>query len=184
VAEDNNTPEDQTDAQEVPDTEEETSQSPEPLDPMQEAERQAERYLANWQRTQADFANYKKRIEQEQADFCKYASAKLMVNLLPVIDDFERALESKPAEVEEQPWIEGLVLIHRKLKSLLEAEGVEEIQALGEDFDPALHEAIMQAPGEEGKVVQEIQKGYKVDDRVIRPAMVVVGNGHAAGNEN
>ena len=130
------------------------------------------------------WAATKKRIEQEQSDYCKYASAKLMVNLLPVIDDFERALDSKPAEVDDQPWIEGLVLIYRKLKSLLEAEGVSEIQALGQDFDPALHEAIMQAPGEEGKVVQEIQKGYKIDDRVIRPAMVVVGNGHEAGSEN
>jgi molecular chaperone GrpE len=144
---------------------------------LEEEKTKAERYLANWQRSQADFANYKKRADQDKLEYTKFASAKLMASILPVIDDFERALASLPSEVSGLSWTDGLALIQRKLRAVLEAEGVSEIKAVGEPFDPLLHEAVMQGDGEEGKVVQELQKGYRMHDRVLRPTMVVVGNG-------
>ena len=144
---------------------------------LEEERTKAERYLANWQRSQADFANYKKRADQDRLEYTKFASAKLMASILPVIDDFERALTSMPSEVSGLSWTEGLALIQRKLRAVLEAEGVLEIKALGEPFDPLCHEAVMEADGEEGKVVQELQKGYRMHDRVLRPTMVVVGRG-------
>ena len=137
----------------------------------------AENYLANWQRAQADLINYKKRTEQEQAELSKFANAALILNLLPIIDDLERALSSIPANLQGLTWIDGVGLIYRKLRAILEAHGLSEIKAIDAPFDPRLHEAIMHKEGEEGKVVEEVQKGYKLHDRVIRPTMVIVGNG-------
>ena len=94
-----------------------------------------------------------------------------------MIDDFERAFNSLPENATDEAWLEGLQLVQRKLKSVMEAEGVCEIKALGESFDPAFHEAVCQVKGEEGKVMEEIQKGYTLSDRVIRPSMVSVGDG-------
>ena len=139
----------------------------------------AEKYLANWKRSQADYINYKKRIEHEHYESCRSANAALIVNLLPVLDDFERAFGSLPPDVAESTWLEGINLIHRKLLATLEAQGVSRMEALGQPFDPAVHEAMVQAKGEEGKVLEELQKGYMLHDRVIRPALVVVGNGES-----
>ena len=141
---------------------------------VQERER-AEDYLRNWQRTQADFVNYKRRTEEERGEFTKFTNSVLILNLLPVIDDMERALENISASLAGLTWVEGIVLIYRKLRATLEAQGLEEIKALGEDFDPNLHEAVMYGEGEDGKVIEELQRGYKLNDRVIRPSMVVVG---------
>jgi molecular chaperone GrpE len=104
----------------------------------------------------------------------------LIVNLLPVLDDLERALSSVSAKLAGLTWVDGIRLIHRKLKAVLEAQGLSEIHAEGQDFDPNLHEAVLHEEGEEGKVTAELQKGYKLYDRVIRPAMVAVGNGRGA----
>jgi molecular chaperone GrpE len=101
----------------------------------------------------------------------------LVINLLPVLDDLERALDSISDELAELGWVDGIRLIERKLRGILEAQGLSPIKALGELFDPNLHEATMQGKGKEGIVVEELQKGYKFQDRVIRPARVVVGNG-------
>lgn len=143
----------------------------------------AERYLANWQRAQADLANTKRRSEQEREEQTRFANAMLMVNLLPVLDDLERALASVPATLAGLSWIQGVGLIYRKLLSVLEAQGLSEIKAGGETFDPKLHEAVFQSPGPADKVIQVAQKGYKLYDRVIRPAMVVVGTGQAASEQ-
>lgn len=142
---------------------------------LEEEKQKAESFLANWQRAQADFANYKRRTEQEKSDLTRFSNAMLILNLLPVIDDLERALSTVPTALAGLTWFDGLRLIHRKLSSILESQGLEPIEAEGKDFDPNLHEAIMHADGEEGKVLQELQKGYKLHDRVIRPAMVKVG---------
>ena len=139
----------------------------------------AEKYLSNWQRTQADFVNFKRRIEQEREETAKFANAELMSALLPVLDDFERALDNVPPGQIDANWIEGIRLICRKLRIALEAHGLEQIEALGKDFDPYLHHAVMHAEGEEGKVVEELQKGYKLHGRVLRPAMVKVGKGES-----
>jgi len=142
-----------------------------------EEKEKAEGYLANWQRAQADFINYKRRSEQEKEEISKFANALLMLNLLPVLDDLERALASIPPKLVGFTWVEGISLIERKLRTSLEAQGLSQIKALSEPFDPELHEAAMHGKGKEGMVVEELQKGYKLHDRVIRPTMVVVGNG-------
>jgi len=133
--------------------------------------------LANWQRSQADFINYKRRSEQEKEEIGKFANSILMLSLLPILDDLERAFDSIPPHLAKLTWVDGIRLIERKLQASLEAQGLSPIKAIGEPFDPNLHEATMYRKGEEGIVIEELQKGYMLHDRVIRPAMVVVGNG-------
>ena len=137
----------------------------------------AEKYLANWQRSQADFANYKKRAEREKIETIEFANSALALNLLAILDDQERALNSLPSELEGVSWVEGIKLIHNKFKGILGAQGLSEIDAKGELFDPHLHEAVMEQEGPEGMVIDEVQKGYKYKHRVLRPSMVVVGKG-------
>ena len=148
---------------------------------LAEAKEKAESNLVNWQRTQADFINYKRRSQQEKEDVKQFANSVLICNLLPVIDDLERALESVPRELAEVPWVEGIRLIESKVKSILESHGVTPIKAQGQHFDPTLHEAAMCSPGREGVVTQELTKGYKLRDKIIRPATVAVGDGQTAG---
>jgi len=136
-----------------------------------------QRYLENWRRAEADFENYKRRVEQERAESAKFAGMALILNILPIVDDLERAFKSIPEKLAHLTWTDGIRLIHRKLQATLEAQGVTEIKALGETFDPSVHEAVGQTAGEEGKVVEEAQKGYKLHGRVIRPAFVIVGSG-------
>jgi len=144
---------------------------------MAELKAKVEANLAGWQRAQADFVNYKRRTEQERDETVKLANASLVLSLLPILDDFERAVTSCPPELSGLAWGEGIRLIERKLRAILEAQGLSPIPALGEPFDPRLHEAVRQAPGKEGIVLEEVQKGYKFGDRVLRPSRVVVGNG-------
>ena len=150
---------------------------------LAEEKEKAEGYLANWQRAQADFINYKRRSEQEKEEISQFANATLMFNLLPVLDDLERAFTSIPPHLAKLTWVDGIRLIERKLQASLEAQGLSPIKALGELFDPKLHEAAMYTKGKEGIVIEELQKGYKLQDRVIRPAMVVVGNGEEEEKE-
>ena len=144
---------------------------------LAEEKAKAEGYLANWQRAQADFINYKRRSEQEKEEISQFANASLMFNLLPILDDLERAFTSIPPHLARLTWVDGIRLIERKLQASLEVQGLSPIKALGEPFDPKFHEAAMHVKGKEGIVIEELQKGYKLQDRVIRPAMVVVGNG-------
>ena len=151
---------------------------------LAEERKKAEKYLANWQRCQADFDNYKKRSEQEKGEVIEFANRALISNLLPIMDDLERAFASVPAELGESNWTEGIKLIYNKFKATLEAQGLAEIKARGEPFDPHLHEAVMQQEGEEGMVVGETQKGYKFRGKVIRPSLVVVGKGEWKGEKS
>ena len=144
---------------------------------LAEERKKTEENLAGWQRAQADFINYKRRTEQEKEDISKFANSILMLSLLPVLDDLERALTSVPPNLAKLSWVDGLKLIKRKFQASLEAQGLTEIEALGEPFDPNLHEAMRQGKGKEGIVIEETQKGYKLNDRVLRPSQVVVGNG-------
>jgi len=150
---------------------------------LAEEREKAEKYLANWQRCQADFDNYKKRSEQEKGEVIDFANSALISNLLPIMNDLERAFASVPAEPGESNWTEGIKLIYNKFKATLEAQGLTEIEAEGEPFDPRLHEAVMQREGEEGMVVEEIQKGYKFKGKVIRPSLVIVGKGEGKRRE-
>ncbi|MFC2020891.1 nucleotide exchange factor GrpE [Chloroflexota bacterium] len=144
---------------------------------LAEEKKNSENYLANWQRAQADFVNYKRRNEQEKEELSKFAKSVLMLSFLAVIDDLERALTSIPPELAEDSWVNGIKLIGNKLRTSLESQGIYPIEALGESFDPNLHEAMRQDKGKEGIIVEELQRGYRLDDRVIRPSRVVVGSG-------
>ena len=128
------------------------------------------------QRLAADFSNYRKRNEAERIEFVKYAKSDLIRKLLDVLDGYDRALETTPADAEGQPWLEGLRLVERKLRQLLESEGLQPLDAVGQPFDPYLHEAVahLESDAPEGTVISEYQKGYRLHDRVIRPALVTV----------
>jgi len=144
---------------------------------LEEEQKKAEKNLLNWQKAEADFSNYRKRVEQEKAELISFANAKLLTELLTVIDDFERAFANVPPEMAQLPWVDGVRLVHQKLRSVLKSQGVTEIESAGKPFDPNIHEAVMQQPGEEGSVIEEVQKGYMMKDRLIRAAKVVVGSG-------
>ena len=149
---------------------------------LEEEKAKAQSYLEKWQRAAADFQNHKRRVEQERSEMGRLANASFVLNLLPLVDDIERALRTVDAKLAGLTWIDGIWLIYRKFQAVLENAGCREIPADGQPFDPKVHEAISEAPGEEGKVISVVQKGYKLGDRVIRPAMVIVGKA-AAGEE-
>jgi len=156
---------------------------------LAEEKEKAQSYLANWQRAQADFTNYKRRSEREKEGLSQLAKSVLILNLLPVLDDLERALVSVQPDIAEPGWVEGIRLIERKLRGILSAEGLTAIEAADEPFDPYLHEAIRQDIGKDGIVIEEVQKGYRFHDRVLRPSQVIVGKGEAVeekegGSEN
>ena len=150
---------------------------------LAKAQADSQKYLDNWRRAEADLQNYKKRAEQERDESRRFSSASLIINLLPIVDDFERAfiaidnVSKMTGAFNNFTWFDGLRLIYRKLVALLENAGVRPIQADGQPFDPRIHEAVAHVDGEEGKVLSEVQRGYMLHDRVLRPAMVVVGRG-------
>jgi molecular chaperone GrpE len=128
-------------------------------------------------RSQADFLNYKRRVGQEQAEGRAVAQTDLLATLLPVLDDLGRALEATPADLAEQPWVQGLHLVARRLTQTLQQLGVRQVGAPGESFDPSWHEAVLTEPRAdlpEGTVVQVTRPGYALGKRVLRPAQVVV----------
>ena len=138
---------------------------------LDEVREQSEQNLHNWQRSAADFANFKRRSEEEANALGEFARAMLITKLLGVLDDFDRALESVPNEAHEG-WVEGIRLVERKLRGVLESEGVTQIEALGQPFDPNLHEAVVHeetSDHPDNTVIAELQRGYRLRDRVIRP---------------
>ena len=143
-----------------------------------EARAKAEEHLYNWQRSAADFSNFKRRTDEERATIGQFSNAILINKLLAVLDDFDRALDSVPADAQD-PWIEGVRLVERKMRNVLEAEGVTPIDAVGQAFDPNLHEAVVHeetADHPDNQVIGELQRGYRLHDRVIRPSLVRVAN--------
>ena len=162
----------------------ETEQTEKPLEAQLAEEREkAQSYLASWQRAAADYQNFKRRVEQEREELARLANAALIINLLPIVDDLERALENVDTALAGLTWVDGIRLIHRKFQALLEMSGVTEIAADSEAFDPNVHEAVMFGDGEDGKVIGVVQKGYKLGGRVLRPAMVVVGKGEGQAEQ-
>lgn len=136
-----------------------------------EAEEHYQRYL----RAQADFDNFRRRTLKEKEELARYASAKLVTELLPVLDNFERATEQASSETES--FIKGIDMIFRQLSQILEQEGVKPMEAVGQPFNPEFYQAVMTVETdeyEEGIVVEELQKGYMLKDKVLRPAMVKV----------
>jgi molecular chaperone GrpE len=154
---------------------------------LADAQQEAGDSRAAWQRSAADFANYKRRTEQERDATLGLANEMLLLKLLAVVDDFDRALAAMPPELQHLGWIEGLWLVERKLRSLLESEGVTPMDATGKAFDPREHEAIVSeesTTAPDGTVVAELQRGYRIRDRVLRPALVKVATapGRTAGS--
>src|SRR5258708_28551387 len=140
-------------------------------------QQRAEECLDLLRRTQADFVNYRRRMGQEQAEGRIAAQSALLSRLLPVLDDFGRALGAVPPELATHPWVQGLFLVARRLTTVLDQLGVRQIGAPGEPFDPRWHEAITteaRADVPEGTILQVTQPGYVLGERVIRPAQVVV----------
>lgn len=142
-----------------------------------EYESKAAEYLDGWQRARAEFANARKRLERERAEAYSNAAVDYAKKLLPILDDFDRAIDSAPPEIKGDDWFEGITLVKRKLNGILENLNVQRIEAIGKPFDPNFHEALalMEADGvESGVVIEELQIGYSIGDRVIRPALVNV----------
>ena len=142
-----------------------------------ESQAKAEEYLDGWQRSRAEFSNYKKRIVREREQIHQTAKGKIIIEFLDILDDLERALKNSPKAGEGAEWAAGIELIYQKLQSKLEMHGVEPMNAEGEKFDPNLHEALMQEENDEYEsdcVIEVVQKGYRIGDRVLRPAQVRV----------
>jgi molecular chaperone GrpE len=137
----------------------------------------SEENMRGWQRSQADFVNFRRRVEQERSELLKLAESGLVLDFLPVVDDLDRALGGLPPELRGLTWVDGILLIEKKLQAVLEAHGVKAIEALGKEFDPHEHEAVMREgdPDEATTVVGELQRGYRMHERVIRPSLVKVG---------
>ena len=145
---------------------------------LAETKAKSEEHLYNWQRSAADFSNYKRRTEDERSVLSQFSTAALISRLLAVLDDFDRALANVPSDAHDS-WIEGVQLVERKLRSVLESEGVTQIEAIGQPFDPNLHEAVAHEETTEhadNEVIGEVQRGYRLHDRVLRPSLVRVAN--------
>ncbi len=144
---------------------------------LEEMEAKTEEYLDGWQRSRAEFANYKKRILREQAQIHQAARGEVIKLYLDIADDLERALEKNPTGGEDDIWATGIEIIFQKLISRLESEGIRPMDALGQEFDPNIHEAIMKEESEEhesGQIIEVMQEGYWIGDKVLRPAQVRV----------
>ncbi len=141
---------------------------------LAEAQSKVAEYKDGWQRSVADFQNYKRRVDAERTETYQVAVGNIIKSYLPVLDDLERALTARPADL---AWADGIELICRKLQSILEAEGIKRIEAEGKQFDPNFHEAVSleSVDGHEsGQVIAVIRNGYILGDKVIRPAQVRV----------
>ena len=140
----------------------------------------ADEYLGALQRERAEFQNFKRRTTEERMRDLGLAGEDLIRKVLVLADDFDRAIEARPASIADDPWFEGIAAIDRKLRQLLESEGVTTVDATpGRAFDPREHEAIANVPGTDrpdGEIVEEIRRGYRLRDRVIRPALVAVAS--------
>ena len=145
---------------------------------LEAAQAQADEYLDDLRRERAAFQNYKRRQENERTELRQLAMAGLLIQILPVLDDLERALDAVPEDQSTQAWVEGIVLIQRKLQVILESIGVAPVEAQpGQPFDPFVHEAVTyeeQEDYQEGEIIAVVQQGYKLGERTLRPAMVRV----------
>jgi len=144
-------------------------------DPLEDIRRERDGLQDRLLRTAAEFDNYRKRMERDRRDLADYMAADVVGELLPIVDNLERALQAAPAA--EDPLRKGVELIHKQMLDLLRKRGVKPIEALGADFDPNFHQAVIHeasAAHREGEVMQELQRGYLLGDRLLRPAMVKV----------
>jgi molecular chaperone GrpE len=149
---------------------------------LAEARAQEAEYLDGWQRARAELSNARKRFQRERDQAYANAKGSVLAQVLPAVDDLERAIDTMPENLSDLAWTEGIVLIQRNLERLLAQSGVTAIEAIGQEFDPFLHEALTHEPSEtvpEGQIIAELQKGYQMGDRVLRPSVVRVSAGAA-----
>jgi len=144
----------------------------EATDEVSQLRAQATEYEDRWKRSVAEFQNYRRRTDGERSEAIRGANRALLREVLPVLDDLERALANIPPEFAEHKWVEGAQLVERKFRAIMERQGLTPIESVGQPFDPALHEAI---GGSGTHVEQEFQRGYRLNGRTLRPAMVIVG---------
>jgi molecular chaperone GrpE len=170
-----------------PESAPETSQEPlvgltiteynEMQDKITQSEQKGKEFFEGWQRERADFLNYRKRIERENAQLHQNLTGQILKKYLVIVDDLDRALKARPSQGEGAEWADGIELVYRKLSMILDGEGVKIIPADGAMFDPSLHEAISNEDSpdhESGQVIEVLQKGYTINERVLRPALVRV----------
>jgi molecular chaperone GrpE len=136
----------------------------------------------------ADLQNFKKRTEEDKEKFVIFANSTLISSLLPVLDNLDRALLHLPEEPASREWANGMLAIMKQLEDTLKKQGLEQIPSSGQKFDPVLHEAVMTEPGEQDRITREMEKGYRIQNKVLRRAKVIVGNGnpgenHQSGNQ-
>ena len=153
-----------------------TDQIETPPDPIEDLRREKDALHDRLLRTAAEFDNYRKRVDRDRREFMDQRTADIVAGLLPIVDNFERALQA-PATSGSDPLRRGVEMIHQQMLDLLRKHGVEPIQALGADFDPNYHQAVVHEVSDahrEGEVMEELQRGYMLRDRLVRPAMVKV----------
>jgi len=144
---------------------------------LEEVEKLKNEYLAGWQRARADFLNYKKEELERLGEMVKYAGESLILKILPILDNFEIAEKKLPENLKNDENVKGILQIKNQILNFLKEQGVEEIKSVGERFDPNFHEVVEEVEAkdkEPGTIVEEIQKGYKINDRLLRPAKVKV----------
>lgn len=152
---------------------------PDELTQLRQAASQVPQLQERTLRMQADFDNFRKRLTREKEDAIRYANESLLETLLPIIDNFELGLQAAAGATEAQTILQGMTMVQNQLKRFLSDHGVEEIAAVGQPFDPHLHEAIAQEPSAEhpeGTIIAQRRKGYKLRDRLLRPAAVIVAS--------
>ena len=144
---------------------------------LEAAEQRASEAEAGWQRARADYQNLKRRSEEQRAEWAGIAGDRLLIRVLDLADDFDLAVEHIPEDAEGSPWVEGITAIDRKLRALLEAEGIQAMEGEGEPFDPQTQQAISYEDTDDvpdGTVIKVLQRGFTINDRVLRPALVAV----------
>ena len=170
---------DQEEIQDQPETAEQEAESPKEDNPQEQLELKIEELNDKYLRLYSEFDNYRRRTSKERIDLGKTASAEVITDLLPVLDDFERAIKSAAETQDCEAVKEGVNLIYNKFKGILEKKGVKAIDAIGQEFNTDFHEAItyIPAPGEDlkNKIVDEVEKGYLLGDKVIRYSKVIIG---------
>lgn len=152
---------------------------------LQATSARAEEYLAGLQRERAEFSNYRRRTSEEREAMLGLAGEDLLRKVIAIADDLDLAIDNRPADLAVSSWVEGVTAIDRKLRALLDSEGVKPVAAAaGTAFDPRQHEAIVNVPGTgraEGEIVEVVRRGYTLRDRVLRPALVAVAGGAEPG---
>jgi len=138
-------------------------------------QKQCQEYLEGWQRAKADYANLKKESEEKQKEIASFVKTSLVIELIPVLDNFEKAIAHVPEDQKNQNWVTGIFHIKKQLEDLIAGSGLEKIKTVGEKFDPEVHEAFSSEEGEEGIILKEISSGYKLNGKTVVPAKVVVG---------